>query len=47
MLFLFWIKENITYPVRLLEKSVTDYAEKSKGKRDTNELKFQEPDITS
>ncbi len=44
-LFLFWAKKNITTPIRLLEKSVADFAANSHGKRSTDGLEFLRPDI--
>ena len=44
-LLLSWMRTNVTVPLRQLEQSVTDFAGKSTGKRDPDELVFTPPDI--
>jgi diguanylate cyclase (GGDEF)-like protein len=44
-LLLLWLRANVTRPLRLLEKSVSDYAAESTGKRDPDELIFYPPHI--
>ena len=45
LFLLLWMRANVTNPLRQLEKSVTDFAGKSIGKRDPDELVFTPPDI--
>lgn len=44
-LLLLWLRANVTRPLRLLEKSVSDYAAESTGQRDPDELIFYPPHI--
>lgn len=45
LLLLFWIRSNVTKPLRLLHQSVTDFANTSTGKRNPDELIYNPPDI--
>ena len=40
---LYWLNVSVVRPIKLLEKSVTDYAEASTGKRNPDELHFDPP----
>ena len=43
ILFLFWIHRHVTGPIRKLGNCVTDFAEKSHGQRDIQELQYTPP----
>ncbi|WP_029322255.1 GGDEF domain-containing protein [Butyrivibrio sp. AE3004] len=43
--FVFWAQKNITVPITKLENSVVSFASSSHGQRDSNALKFVDPDI--
>lgn len=43
--FLFWIRLNVTTPIKRLENSVVDFAGKSHGQRDISLLNFKQPDL--
>ena len=43
MALLTWMNRNVTSPIKLLEGSVTDYAEKTEGKKDPDELVYNPP----
>lgn len=45
VLMLLWMQKNVTTPLLLLEKSVSDFAKNSDGKTHPDELVFQAPDI--
>lgn len=45
LLLLLWMRRNVTKPLYLLEKSVTDYADKSAGRRNPEELVYDAPDL--
>jgi diguanylate cyclase (GGDEF)-like protein len=45
VLFLSWARKNITTSVQLLEKGVVDFAGRSHGQRNLEQLKFEEPEI--
>lgn len=45
IIFLLWIRFNVTHPIQLLEKAVVAFAQKSHGQRDINLLKFDAPHI--
>ena len=45
VLFLLWLRRNVTRPLKLLENSVTEFAGKSTGKRNPDELLFNPPEI--
>ena len=38
-----WMNSNVSNPIRMLERSVTDYANKTAGKSNPEELKFDPP----
>ena len=44
-IFLIWIRKNVTSPLKLLEKGVVTYVDKSHGKRDVEALHFDAPQI--
>lgn len=43
VLFLFWIRRNVTNPIEMLEDCVTEFAEKSHDQRDPSQLTFEPP----
>ena len=43
MLLIAWMNSNITSPIKSLENSVTDYASKTAGKKDPDELVYNAP----
>lgn len=43
--FLFWAAQNISNPIRVLEESVVEYANKSHGQRSVEALKYDAPEI--
>ena len=45
VLFLLWARKDITQPIKLLEKSVVAFAQKSHGQRDSEALRFEPPHI--
>ena len=45
LLLLLWMRRNVTKPLYLLEKSVTDYADKSAARRNPEELVYDAPDL--
>ena len=44
-IFLLWSKRNITRPIRELEMSAVNFADRCYGKRDVEELRFDAPEI--
>ena len=42
---LWWLRDNVTMPLNKLEKSVTDFAEQSAGRKDPDDLKYSAPDF--
>ena len=42
-IFLFWIRRNVTTPISKLEECVTEFAQKSHGQRDLQELHYEPP----
>ncbi len=42
---LLWFRANVTLPLDKVEKSVTDFAEQSAGRKDPDELKYVAPDL--
>ena len=45
LLFIIWSRHNVTRPIKLLESSVEEYAERSHGQRSIDALSFEKPDI--
>ena len=43
----FWIKKNVTSPLRTLESSAKDFAQKSHEVKDIEQLKYEAPNITT
>ena len=44
-LFVLWMQRTVTQPLKSLENSVAAFASDSTGKRDPEDLRFEEPDI--
>lgn len=44
-LLLFWIRRSVIRPLKQMEKSVTDFANSSAGKRNPDDLRYRAPDI--
>ncbi|MBP5280758.1 MAG: GGDEF domain-containing protein [Erysipelotrichaceae bacterium] len=44
-LLVIWLRSNVTDPIKSLQKSVTDFASKTAGKHDPDELLFYPPDL--
>ena len=47
IIFLFWIRRNVTTPISMLKECVVDFAKKSHGQRDLQELHYEPPVINS
>lgn len=45
ILLLLWMRANVTMPLKLVEKSVVDFADTSAGKRNPDELVYREPPL--
>lgn len=47
VLVYFWLRRNVTEPLRMLESAASSFAANSRGKRDLSELTFNTPDLHS
>lgn len=45
LFLLLWMRRNVVKPLKLLEESVADYASKSTGRRDPDELVYNAPEL--